>query len=87
MVSLAAPSPGETVSGIVLVTASAADDASVARVEFFVAGVLACTDTTAPYSCAWSVPRGKGKTYDLVAEALDAAGNVRSSAVVRVTSY
>jgi class 3 adenylate cyclase len=34
----------------------ASDDRGVVRVEFRVANVLKCTDSTSPYTCAWAVP-------------------------------
>lgn len=45
-VSLTAPANGSTVSGNVTISATASDNAAVARVEFLVDGVLVDTDTT-----------------------------------------
>jgi spore coat polysaccharide biosynthesis protein SpsF (cytidylyltransferase family) len=70
----------------VTIAASASDNVGVVGVQFFVTGVLTCTDTIAPYTCAWSVPKTKGNTYDLTARAFDAANNSATSTVVRVTS-
>lgn len=49
-VSITQPSNGDVVPPTFTVTASAADDVAVNRVEFRVDGALASTDTTAPYS-------------------------------------
>jgi hypothetical protein len=69
----------------VMITATAQDDVGVLRVEFYVDGVLKCSDVTAPYSCAWSVPRSKGKRdHRLTARAFDAAANVGNSPTVTV---
>lgn len=35
---------------------------------------------------AWRVPKQRGKVFNLQTKALDAAGNIGSSSVVRVTS-
>jgi subtilisin family serine protease len=70
----------------VTISATASDNIGVTRVEFYVNNALTCTDTAAPYTCSWSVPNTKGVAYNLQARALDAAGNVGNSAVVRVTS-
>ena len=75
-----------TVGSTVTIAASASDATGVSRVEFSVANVLTCTDTTAPYTCAWRVPAGTGRSYALVAKAFDAANNSRSSTTVTVTS-
>jgi phage baseplate assembly protein gpV len=58
----------------------------VTRVEFYVNGALKCAPSAAPYSCAWEVPGGAGKSYKLEAWAYDAAGNVGKSALVTATS-
>jgi subtilisin family serine protease len=70
----------------VTIAANAADNIGVSRVEFYVGGALTCTDTAAPYTCAWSVPNSANKPYQLQTRAFDAAGNVGTSAVVTVTA-
>jgi hypothetical protein len=84
-VALTSPADGATVSGNVTVSASAADDQGVARVDFYQDSVLLGSDNTAPYSVRWnvkskSVARG---AHTLTATAFDGAGN-RSSASVTV---
>jgi hypothetical protein len=44
-------------------------------------GTLKCSDTTAPYTCAWAVPKQANVTYTLMATAFDAAGNSTSVSV------
>ena len=86
-VSITNPADGSTVprKGNVTVTATASDNVGVARVEFFVKGVLQCTDVSAPYSCNWRVNSAPNKTYQLQARAFDAAGN-SATAAINVTS-
>jgi hypothetical protein len=85
-VNITAPANKAKVSGNVSITASASDNVAVARVEFSVAGVVRCTDLSAPYSCAWTVPAGSGKSYVLQATAFDTVGNSRASTAVTVTA-
>lgn len=86
-IALTAPTDGTTVprNQTIVITASAADNASVSRVEFYVNGVLKCTDTSAAYSCAWKVPAKVNVQYRLQAKAFDAAGNAADRQVT-VTS-
>ncbi|HKU76409.1 MAG TPA: PQQ-dependent sugar dehydrogenase [Pyrinomonadaceae bacterium] len=65
----------------VTITATASDNVGVTRVDFLVNGALQCSDTTAPYSCAWRVPGAMNKTYQLQARAFDLAGNSGTSTV------
>ena len=87
-VMLTSPVTGASVprNQMVTLTATASDNVGVAQVQFFVNDNLRCTDTTPPYTCAWQVPKSWGRTYRLQAKASDAAGNVGSSSVVKVTS-
>jgi hypothetical protein len=87
-VAITSPSNGATVvpNANVTIGASATDNFGVQRVQFYVSGVLKCSDTTAPYTCTWKVPAKKGVSYPLVARGYDAAGNVGTSTTVTVTS-
>jgi hypothetical protein len=67
------------------ITANATDNIKVTKVEFYVNGVLTCTDTTSSYSCAWKIPGKPNAFYTLSAKAYDAAGNTAVS-VVNVTA-
>lgn len=86
--SITSPANGANVTrnSQVTITANASDNTGVTKVEFYVGNTLTCTDTSAPYSCAWRVPGTKNVTYNLVAKAYDAAGNVGTSSPIRVTS-
>ncbi len=77
--TVAIVSPGATVTGIVSVTVSAADNIGVNRVELYAGGVLVASDIAAPYSFSFdSSTRADGATT-LIAKAYDTAGNVASS--------
>jgi hypothetical protein len=77
-VTLTAPAEGATVSGTYTMTATASDNVGVSRVEFFVDGVLKCTDTTSPYSCVWDTTTSPNGAHTASARAVDAAGNTAS---------
>ena len=86
-VTMTSPATGTIVarSTVVTLAASASDNVGVASVQFLVNGNVVCTDASAPYSCAWTVPGAKAKSYTLQATATDATGNVGRSASVSVT--
>ncbi|HVQ76395.1 MAG TPA: Ig-like domain-containing protein [Candidatus Binatia bacterium] len=83
--SIGSPANGATVSGTVSVAVTAADNVGVTRVELWVDGALAMTDTAAPWSFAWASGSKPNGTHALVARAYDAAGNVGVSGTVNVT--
>jgi hypothetical protein len=87
-VAVTSPTDGARVarSTTTTIAVNASDNVAVTKVEFYVNGTLKCTDTAAPYSCAWVVPRGRNVPYAIQAKAYDAAGNVGASATVNVTS-
>lgn len=81
---IAAPLAGATVSGLVPVNVTAADNVGVARVELKANGTTVAIDSAAPYSFSWNstgVPNGMAT---LVAHAYDAAGNSAPSPSVAV---
>jgi hypothetical protein len=69
----------------VTISANATDNIGVQRVEFLVNNTYRCTDTTAPYSCSWTVPNTTGTNYTLQVKAYDNAGNNATNAIT-VTS-
>ena len=83
--AITSPSAGATVSGTTNVTASASDNVSVTKVEFYVDGALASTDTTAPYEFSWNTTAAADGSHSLSSKAYDGAGNTGSSAAVSVT--
>ncbi len=80
--SITAPSSGATVSGTTLVTASASDDVGVARVEFFLDGILQATDPSSPYEWSWDTTAATNGSHSLTSKAFDAAENSGTSAPI-----
>jgi hypothetical protein len=83
-VAVSLADPGSPVRGSVPLSATASSDRGVTGVTFQRSPAGAgtwtdvCTDTTAPYGCAWTPADG---TWDLRAVATDSAGYARSSLV------
>ena len=85
-VSITAPAAGATVTGTITVSATATDNVGVAGVQFKLDGVnLGAEVTTAPYAVAWDTTAVTKTSHTLTAVARDAAGNLTTSAAVRVT--
>lgn len=80
------PADGATVARgkAITITATAADNVGVARVEFSISSSLRCTDSSAPYTCKWTVPRKAGVTYVIAATAVDLSENRASTSVTVV---
>ena len=78
-------SPGEFISGQRKLEAVAEDNSGrVARVSFYLGNTLACADAQerasgATFSCVWDVSSIPEGSYELVAYAQDAAGNLKDS--------
>lgn len=83
--SISSLSNGATVSGLVGVDVSAADNVGVARVELRVNGKTVATDTAAPYQFSWDSTTLANGTASIVAVAFDAAGNSGASSTLSVT--
>ncbi|MCC6194106.1 MAG: VCBS repeat-containing protein, partial [Burkholderiales bacterium] len=67
----------------ITINASASDpDGSIAKVEFFQGASLLCTDTAAPFTCAWNGVAGGA--YSVTAKATDNQGATATSAVVPI---
>ena len=86
-ISLIAPAAGAIVSGAtVTVSATAADNVGVVRVQFKLdGGDLGAAVTTPPYTVTWNTKTATNAVHSLTAQAFDAAGNLGSSAPVSVT--
>jgi chitinase len=86
-VNITSPAPGAVPRrSAVTITANAADNVGVTRVEFSINGSLQCADGSAPYSCPWTVPPANNRVYQLQAKAFDAAGNMGASSIVEVVA-
>lgn len=78
-ISITAPANNALVSGNVNVTANAADNVGVTRVELWVDGVLTGSDTAAPYAITWASTTAGSHTLEM--RAYDAAGNIGAASI------
>jgi poly(hydroxyalkanoate) depolymerase family esterase len=85
-VQLTAPADGATVSGSVTLSATAADNTGVSRVEFLIDGAQVASDSTAPYDAAWSSATVTDGAHTVTARAVDGAGNTATSTRTITTS-
>lgn len=84
-VGVVAPASGSIVSGTVSLGASAVDNGSLDRVEFFVDGSFYVWDKTFPYSKPWNTTSYSNGNHVVTAKAFDSCGNSATSAAVSVT--
>ena len=85
-VSVTAPTNGATVSSTVTVSATAADNVSVASVQFQLDGAnTGSVDTASPYTYAWDTTKSSNGAHTLTAIAKDGAGNSATSSAVTLT--
>ncbi len=80
-VDITAPANGANVSGVVGVKATARDNIAVAKVDFFVNGVLKSSDASSPYSYDWDSRVTANGKVGLMAKAYDTTGNVSSDSI------
>ncbi len=83
-VAITSPGNGVTVSGLVPVNVSAADNVAVTRVELRVNGNTVAIDTSAPFAFSWDSTGAANGMNSLVAHAFDAAGNTTASSALSV---
>jgi hypothetical protein len=88
-VNITSPAAGSTISGTATINATATDNSGgsgIAKVEFYVDGVLTGTDTTSPYSFSWNTA-GKDGAHSLTLKAYDKSptANVATSSAVSIT--
>ena len=90
--TVAVTDPGPSVQGTVTLSATAGDaESGVTSVtlQYLAPGASTwttiCTDTTAPYSCAWATGSLADGSYDLRARAVNGAGYTSLSDSVRTT--
>ncbi|MDP2598242.1 MAG: Ig-like domain-containing protein, partial [Candidatus Liptonbacteria bacterium] len=85
-VSITNPLPSATVSGTVLITASASDNIGVTSVRFILDGTpLGLSVTAPPYQVFWNTLTSGNGSHTLRAIAQDAAGNTANSQTITVT--
>lgn len=86
-VSLTAPKEGATVSGNVVMSATASDNVKVQKVEFYLDGSLQATSTASPYTFTGNSLQVANGIHTVSAKAYDSTGNTAtSSAKVTVTN-
>jgi thermitase len=83
-VTIVSPREGATVAGTVGVEIDAHDNVGVSRVELYLNGTLFASSTHAVTTLAWDTTKSADGDYRLEARAYDAAGNVGTSAAVRL---
>lgn len=82
-VTLTEPANAATVSGLVTITATAADDVVIAKVVFSIDAVpLSDVPVLAPYAITWDSASVANGSRTITATAFDAAGNSASDSVV-----
>jgi endoglucanase len=84
-VALSSSSTSVTTAGTITLSATAADNVGVARVEFFDGANLLSTDTSTPYTTSVSLTSANNGAHTYTARAIDAAGNAATSTSVSVT--
>ena len=85
-VSMSAPAHGAFVTGTLSVSATAADNVAMAKVEFYRdSNVLLATDTSSPYSINWNSTTVTSGAHTLYAIAQDTVGNRTTSASISIT--
>lgn len=80
--AVTAPTAGATISNNFSVTASAADDVAVTKVEFYIDGVLKNTDTASPYTFVLNTTTLTNGQHSFTTKAYD-ANNVTTSAAIQ----
>jgi thermitase len=83
-VSIPAPVANSTVSGLVPVNVTAADNVGVTKVQLYVNGERVATDISSPFAFSWDSTRVANGMANLQATAYDAAGNAKTSTTVAV---
>lgn len=83
--SITSPAAGATVLSTVNVTASAADNVGITKVELYIDGALVGTDFAASYIFSWITTGYSNGTHTLYTKAYDAAGNSSVSSSTSVT--
>jgi hypothetical protein len=85
VVAITSPQPGQTVSGLVTVVATATDDTGIFRVVFYADDLSFAEDRTSPYEVSWNTAAVPEGTHYLKAVAYDTAGNSATSTVISVS--
>ena len=86
-VSISSPASGTTYTTAqrVVIMASASDNIGVTKVDFYDDTTFVVSNAMAPYAIGWAITSANNGTHNWTARAYDAAGNVKTSAVVSLT--
>src|SRR6266446_1162371 len=84
-VAISSPAAGQTVSGVVTITASAADNIGVTRIDYLQDGQVLAVLSPPVFTFTWNSTTVTNGSHSLSARAYDAAGNTTTSAAVTVT--
>ena len=76
------PTADQTVSGTVILAATATDNVGVTKVEFVLDGAVRGSDTTSPYTLSWDSKTVSDGSHSVLTKAYDAAGNVGTSPAI-----
>jgi len=82
-VQITSPTPGGTVAGLVSVNVSASDNVGVTKVEWYLDGAVAATNSSGSFS--WNTTTCPNGAHAVYARAYDAAGNAGTSVTENVT--
>lgn len=85
-ISITNPLNGSLVLRRSIVNITTAITGPVVRVVFRVNGSSICSDSSAPFTCNWSVPNRTGYTYNLTATAYNSLNKTINSAPIKVVS-
>lgn len=80
-VKITAPAKDATVSGNVVMSATATDNDKVQKVEFYVDGRLVATSPSSPYTFTGDSTEVSNGSHTILAKAYDATGNTSTSSV------
>jgi hypothetical protein len=83
--SIASPSNGATLSGIVTIAATATSTVGISSVQFYLDGTLIGTATSSPYTASWNAYVAANGSHTLYALATDNDANTATSSVITVT--
>ena len=80
-VTITNPQDGQTVSGTVIIRATASDNVGVSKVEFYIDGTKVGEDTSSPYEYSWNTTQYADGNHTIQVRAIDNAGNVGSASI------
>lgn len=88
VVNITTPANGAIVPRFsnVTISATATDNAAVAKVEFYISGTLKATRTTSPYTYVWHTPGFHNHPYTITVKAYDSSGNTATQTITVTTS-